>query len=44
MLKKYLVYISSTQDDLRAERRELIRIVTEMGAIPITMDAFDISR
>ena len=44
MIKKYLVYISSTQDDLKAERRELIRIVTEMGAIPITMDAFDISR
>ena len=43
MSKKYLVFISSTQDDLKAERRELTRIVTEMGAIPVTMDAFDIT-
>ena len=43
MLKKYLVYISSNQEDLKAERLELIRIVSEMGAIPVTMDAFDIS-
>ena len=43
MLRKYLVFISSTLDDLKSERQELIRIVSEMGAIPITMDAFDIS-
>ena len=43
MLKKYFAYISSTQDDLRAERRELIRVVTEMGIIPVTMDTFNIS-
>ena len=42
MLKKYFAYISSTQEDLKAERRELTRIVSEMGIIPITMDAFDI--
>jgi len=42
MLKKYLVYISSTMDDLKAERRELIRVVSELGAIPVTMDAFSI--
>ena len=41
MPKKYLVYISSTLDDLKTERRELTRIVTELGAIPVTMDAFD---
>ena len=42
-MKKYLVFISSTQEDLRAERQELIRIVSEMGSIPIAMDAFDIT-
>jgi len=44
MLKKYLVFISSGQEDLRAERREVIRIVTELGAIPVTMDGFDITQ
>jgi len=44
MLKKYLIFISSSQEDLRAERRELIRIVTELGAIPVTMDGFDITQ
>ena len=44
MTKKYLVYISSSQDDLKAERRELTRVVSELGAIPVTMDAFDISQ
>ncbi|MCL2479208.1 MAG: DUF4062 domain-containing protein, partial [Treponema sp.] len=43
MLKKYLIYISSTLDDLRAERKELIKIVTELGAVPITMDNYDIA-
>ena len=44
MSKKYLIYISSTQEDLKAERRELIRIVSELGAIPVTLDAFDITQ
>ena len=44
MPKKYHVYISSTLDDLKAERREIIRVVSELGAIPITMDAFDIGK
>jgi hypothetical protein len=43
MTKKYLVYISSSLDDLKNERRDLIRLVTEIGAIPVAMDAFDIS-
>jgi len=43
MSRKYFIYISSTQDDLRVERRELTKIVSELGAIPITMDAFYIS-
>ena len=44
MSKKCFIFISSTCDDLKAERLELTKIVTEMGAIPITMDAFDISK
>ena len=43
MSKKYLIYISSSLDDLKAERKELVKIVTELGAIPVTMDGFDIS-
>ena len=43
MSKKYFVFVSSTQDDLKAERRELIRIVSELGAVPVTMDTFDIT-
>ena len=43
MYKKYFIYISSSRDDLKNERRDLIRIVTELGAIPVTMDAFDIT-
>jgi hypothetical protein len=44
MSKKYLVFISSTKDDLKAERLELARIVSELGSVPITLDAFDITR
>ena len=44
MRRKYFVFISSTQDDLKAERREMARIVTELGAIPILMDGFDITQ
>ena len=44
MSKKYLVYVSSSMEDLRAERRELIRVISELGAVPITMDTFDINR
>ena len=43
MAKKYFVFISSTQEDLKNERRELARIVMELGAIPVVMDAFDIT-
>jgi len=44
MNKKHLVFISSAQGDLKVERRELERIVTELSAIPITMDSFDITQ
>jgi hypothetical protein len=43
MSRKYLVFISSTIEDLKSERRELIKLVAELGAIPVAMDAFDIN-
>ena len=43
MKKKYLVFISSSGDDLKAERRELLRVVSELGAVPVVMDTFDIT-
>ena len=43
MSKKYFVFLSCTTEDLKAERRELTRIIYGLGAVPITMDAFDIS-
>ena len=42
-MRKYFVFISSALDDVKIERRELIRVVSELGAIPVTMDAFDIT-
>jgi len=44
MDKKYLVFISSSREDLKAEYREIIKIVSELGAIPVTMDTFDITQ
>ena len=44
MLKKYHVFISSSQEDLKSERLELTRIITELGAVPVTMDNFDINQ
>ena len=44
MPKKYFAYISSSLEDLKAERRELIKVVTELGINPVTMDTFDIGR
>jgi hypothetical protein len=41
MAKKYLVFIGSTLDDLKNERRALPRIITELGHIPVTADYFD---
>ena len=44
MNKKYLVFVSSSQEDLKAERRELLRVVSELGAVPVVMDSFDITQ
>lgn len=41
MSRKYLIFISSTTEDLKVERAALIRIIWELGHIPVTMDVFD---
>ena len=38
---KYLIFIGSTLDDLKNERRELPRIIMELGHIPVTADHID---
>jgi len=43
MSKKYFVFLSCTTEDLKTERQELIRMIYGLGAVPITMDAFDIA-
>lgn len=40
MIAKYQIFISSTYDDLRAEREQLIKAVLEMGHIPVGMEMF----
>ncbi|MDR0376407.1 MAG: DUF4062 domain-containing protein [Spirochaetaceae bacterium] len=43
MVRKYHVFISSTQDDLKNERTGLTRLIWEMGHIPVCPDGFDIT-
>ncbi|MCL2832894.1 MAG: DUF4062 domain-containing protein [Treponema sp.] len=43
MFKKYQIYFSSALDDLKNERKELLKIITELGAIPVSMENFDIN-
>ena len=38
---KYHIFIGSTLDDLKNERRELPRIIMELGHIPVTADHLD---
>jgi hypothetical protein len=38
---KYHIFIGSTLDDLKNERKELPRIVMELGHIPVTADCLD---
>ena len=40
MNKKYTVFLSSTYDDLREERREVIHALLEMDCIPCSMETF----
>lgn len=41
MTKKYHVFIGSTLDDLKNERRTLPRMILELGHIPITAEYFE---
>ena len=41
MTKKYHVFISSAPEDLKNERKDLIKTLIEMGIFPVTMDYFD---
>jgi len=38
---KYHIFIGSTPDDLKSERKELARIVMELGHIPVMADCLD---
>lgn len=40
MAVKYQVFVSSTYDDLEAERNQVIRAILEMGHIPVGMEMF----
>ncbi|MBL0608668.1 DUF4062 domain-containing protein [Aeromonas jandaei] len=40
MEKKYQVFVSSTYDDLKGERDQVIKAVLEMGHIPVGMEMF----
>ncbi|MDR2740937.1 MAG: DUF4062 domain-containing protein [Treponema sp.] len=43
MIRKYHIFISSTQDDLKNERIALTRLIWEMGYIPVCPGDFDIT-
>jgi hypothetical protein len=40
MSVKYQVFVSSTYDDLRAEREQVVKAILEMGHIPVGMEMF----
>src|SRR3712207_6374119 len=40
MATKYQIFVSSTYEDLKAERDQVIRAVLEMGHIPVGMEMF----
>ena len=40
MDKKYQVFVSSTYEDLKEERNEIIKAILEMGHIPVGMEMF----
>ncbi len=40
MSVKYQIFLSSTYDDLRKEREQVIRAILEMGHIPVGMEMF----
>lgn len=40
MSKKYQIFVSSTYEDLKAERDLVIKAILEMGHIPVGMEMF----
>jgi len=40
MNKKYQIFVSSTYDDLKKERDQVIKASLEMGHIPVGMEMF----
>ncbi len=40
MTTKYQVFVSSTYEDLKAERDQVIKAILEMGNIPVGMEMF----
>ena len=40
MKKKYQIFVSSTYDDLKEERNQVIKAILEMGHIPVGMEMF----
>ena len=40
MAVKYQVFVSSTYEDLKAEREVVVKAVLEMGHIPVGMEMF----
>ena len=43
MDKKYQVFVSSTYDDLKKEREQVVAAILKMGHIPIGMEMFNAS-
>ena len=39
---KYHIFVGSTLDDLKSERKEIIRIIMELGHIPVIADYLDV--
>ena len=40
MTPKYQVFLSSTYDDLKEQREQVIKAILEMGHIPVGMEMF----
>jgi hypothetical protein len=43
MDRKYQIFLSSTYQDLRDEREQVIKAILEMGHIPVGMEMFSAS-
>ncbi len=39
-MHKYQIFVSSTFEDLKAERDQVIKAILEMGHIPVGMEMF----